>query len=234
MFLETSVFPSANKYGIPDLLPDRLGTEPPKKIWLKKKGSCDDSLVLYGQGQFPEDCSGGVLGFYCHDEKFEAIWNDAVRTVQRLHHHKFKSVIMPDFSVWRESPWAVQLWNRYRSMWIARYWQEAGFQVIPSLTLADENCIDFCTAGVPKNAPLVAKQSVTIGKDNESRAYWVKAFNTVLDILKPRGLMIYGGERQREWLEPFLRTDAKVYWLWDLMTEMHGKRRVSLAKRRNK
>jgi len=224
---EGVVFPSSNKWGIPDLISEQLYDSKivPSKVWTKKEGIQKDYtgyMMLYGADKLPDDCSGAILGFYVDDYRFEKVWYDAVESVRELKSRNFAAIIEPDFSVWRDDPRVCQMWNRYRAQWVARYWQGVGVNVIPSLNWSDERSYDFCLAGVPKNAKVVSIQARTT-KDRLGRAYFVSGINKTLGELTPETVILYGGQSCKEWLEPNLKTDADLVWLSDFRTTMKEK-----------
>lgn len=226
------IFSSANKYGIPDLKKEKLGGLDcvPNDIWTaEKRESYENCLMLWGTNKFPENISESILGFYVDDQRFEVVWNNAVQTVGELMRKGWKAVIEPDFSVWRDDPMAVQLWNRYRSQWVARYWQEAGIKIIPSLNWSDENSIDFCCAGIPIGCELVSLQCRTT-KSNLGKKYFVNGLNSTLKVLRPSNIMIYGGITHRSWIEPSLDTDANLIFLDD-WASLRQKRRNTQKER---
>ena len=47
--------------------------------------------------------------FYEHDRKFERLWNNPRQYLNKL--KKFKGVISPDFSLYRNMPLCMQMWN---------------------------------------------------------------------------------------------------------------------------
>lgn len=49
--------------------------------------------------------------FYTHDRNFERIWSNPKRYLPIL--QRFTGVITPDFSLYREMPLAMQIWNTY-------------------------------------------------------------------------------------------------------------------------
>ena len=52
------------------------------------------------------------IHFYIHDYSFERMWNNPKQYLPLL--EKFKGVITTDFSLYREMPLAIQIWNTYR------------------------------------------------------------------------------------------------------------------------
>lgn len=74
--------------------------------------------------------------FYIHDYMFERIWNNPKQYLNRL--KKFDGVITPDFSLYRDMPLVMQMWNTYRGRSIGFWLQANGIPVIPNVRWGDE------------------------------------------------------------------------------------------------
>ena len=62
--------------------------------------------------------------FYEHDKEFERLWNNPKQYLDKL--KKFKGVISPDFSLYRNMPLVMQMWNTYRGRAVACWLQNNG------------------------------------------------------------------------------------------------------------
>ncbi len=71
------------------------------------------------------------IHFYEDDNAFERIWNTPNKYLLII--KRFKGVITPDFSVYRDMPLVMQHWNIYRSRAIGYWLQENGVPVIPNI-----------------------------------------------------------------------------------------------------
>lgn len=72
---------------------------PNKVIAFSKAISCND----YNQW----------VHFYEDDYLFERLWKNPKKYIEIL--KRYKGVILPDFSLYRDMPLAMQIWNIYRS-----------------------------------------------------------------------------------------------------------------------
>jgi hypothetical protein len=163
-FREDARFPSSNPWGLPDLRSDRLADVVPTGTWT---GEGDPAgLLVPFRSAATSRLRGAILCFYVPDWRFESVWAQAVRTVSTLHAAGLAAVVAPDFSMWRDDPLCVQLWNLYRSRWVARYWQEAGINVIPNLQFADHRTHEFAFAGMPTHAPVMAVECRTLARES--------------------------------------------------------------------
>lgn len=170
---EGVLFPSSNTWGIPDLVPGKCSDQLPLEVYGRQEiTDPKNTLFVHGTASFPDEARGGVLAFYVDDWRFERLWTDAVSVADEFRLFGWGSLVSPDFSVWRDDPTAVQLWNIYRSRWVARYWQEAGFQVIPSLNWSDERSYEFAHLGIPENLPIVSVQCRTT-RSRKGKEYFV-------------------------------------------------------------
>jgi hypothetical protein len=199
---EVSTFPSSNRWGIPDLRPDMLCETFPTKVFggdrlsmPKTKEECDQYLFICGNttSYKPE---GGYLGFYVFDTKFEKVWDDALTYLEDLHRLKWAGVLSPDFSTWDDDPPAVRIWQIYRSRWVARFWQEVGHKVIPSIQTYPKWFDLGPGGGIPVGTKVVSLQCRTKDKENvpEPRAY-LRLFAEAIDAVQPEVVLVYGGRR---------------------------------------
>ena len=126
--------------------------------------------------------------FFLHDYQFERVWNYPDRYIDVL--NKFAFVLSPDFSPYADMPKALKIYNVYRNRWCARYWQEYGINVIPTVTWSDEDSLRYCLSGVPKHS------TIAISTMGEGRwANWTSLrtnWNYVMNILEPNTVLLYG------------------------------------------
>ena len=87
--------------------------------------------------------------FYEHDRDFERLWNKPRQYLDKL--KKFKGIISPDFSLYRNMPLIMQMWNTNRSRAIAVWLQNNGVEVIPNVRFGDERTFSFCFDGIEEN-----------------------------------------------------------------------------------
>lgn len=210
---EDAIFPSSNRWGLPELRNDKLASTLPKEIWINgEPRDPSGMLFLHGTNRLPANCAGGTLGFYVDDYRFDRIWTEAVRTVEEFRHREWGGIIAPDFSVWRDDPMAVQLWNIYRSRWCARYWQEAGIPIIPSLNWSDERSYEFAFVGLPLGAPLVSCQCRTT-RSRKGKEFFLSGIARAIEEIRPMAVLLYGGEEHRAWLETGLPAGPNYHYL---------------------
>lgn len=190
------LFPSDNKYGIPDLLADDFipsdlvpyGTEV-RRSYAQTKGKC--------------------VHFFLDDYKFEPLWNKPIKTRQPI--ITVGQALTPDFSLYRDYPIALQIYNTYRNRWLGRYWQQFGVQVIPTVGWSDEKSYDFCFEGVPKNSVVAVG---TVGINNkENKKIFCQGFEKMCEILEPKSLIVYGETEPLDF-ESYIKDVHKFETYW--------------------
>lgn len=126
--------------------------------------------------------------FFLHDYQFERVWNYPDRYTEVL--SKFAFVLSPDFSPYSDMPRALKIYNVYRNRWCARYWQEFGIDVIPTVTWSDDDSLRYCLDGIPKHSTIAIS---TMGEGRWAnwqslRTHW----EHVMNILEPDIVLLYG------------------------------------------
>ncbi len=127
--------------------------------------------------------------FYEHDIKFERLWNNPKQYLNKL--KKFKGIISPDFSLYRNMPLVMQVWNTYRGRALAFWFQKNGIEVIPNVRFGDERTFSFCFDGVEEN------KTVAIGthgciKRKEDKTFFKIGLARMVQRLSPKTIIVYG------------------------------------------
>lgn len=174
----TQLFPAANAYGVPDLLHTSAGQAP-------------DWIVPYRQRiRAQEPLDDGAVHFFLDDYRFETVWNRPIKALEAL--QPYTTLLTPDFSLYRDWPLTLQLWNTYRNRWCGRFWQEQGFSVIPTISWSSHASYDFCFLGVPRRS-LVAVATVGINlQEPLEYALFMNGFTEMVRQLTPRLVLSYG------------------------------------------
>ncbi len=127
--------------------------------------------------------------FYEDDASFERLWNTPFKYLPIL--KRYKGVISPDFSLYRDMPLIMQYWNIYRSHAVAVWLQDNGIKVIPNVRWADDRTYEICCAGVPKHATIAVGAHGCI-KLLREREYFIRGLEYVVSVLKPETIVVYG------------------------------------------
>lgn len=132
--------------------------------------------------------------FFLHDYQFERVWKYPDRYVEVL--KKFKFVLSPDFSPYADMPEALKIYNVYRNRWCARFWQDSGITVIPTVTWSDENSLEYCLDGIKENSVIAIS---TMGEGRWANYKSLKtSWNHVINKLKPNAILLYGKDLSNE------------------------------------
>lgn len=103
----------------------------------------------------------------------------------------YKGVISPDFSLYRNMPLVMQMWNTYRGRAIAVWLQNNGIEIIPNIRFGDERTFSFCFDGVEEN------KTVAIGthgciKRKEDQTFLKIGIAQMVQRLYPKTIIVYG------------------------------------------
>ncbi len=186
------VFPSSNRYGIPDLRDDRLATAVPAgAVYVKRfDGESAAGRCVVWSSDAPGDWTDATPCFWRDDVRLARVWDQAPELGQRWLDLGVTQFVQPDFSTWMRDPRVVQMWNVYRSRWIARYWQELGLLCIPNIQWSDRDSLDYTLAGLPPAIPVAALQIRTLTREEEHQSQLTLI--EILERLNIEVLLVYG------------------------------------------
>jgi hypothetical protein len=127
--------------------------------------------------------------FYEDDFLFERIWNSPTRYVSHL--SRFDGVISPDFSVYYDMPFSMQIWNIFRSRTIGAYLQHQAIKVIPNIRFGDERTFQCCCDGISKHS-VISIGTLGCIKVKSYRDIFEKGIEYVASTLEPETILFYG------------------------------------------
>lgn len=127
--------------------------------------------------------------FYEDDASFERLWNRPFKYLPIL--KRYKGVIGPDFSLYRDMPLVMQYWNIYRSHAVAVWLQREGLPVIANVRWGDERTYDVCCCGVPKSATIAVGSHGCI-KLQQERGFFISGLDHAVYTLNPKIIVVYG------------------------------------------
>ena len=127
--------------------------------------------------------------FYEHDKNFERLWNNPKAYLSKL--KKFKGVISPDFSLYRNMPLVMQIWNTYRGRSLAVWLQDNGIEIIPNVRFNDERTYAFCFDGIEKFKTVAVGTHGWI-KNRIDKEYFKKGLAELVKRLSPKAIIVYG------------------------------------------
>lgn len=127
--------------------------------------------------------------FYEDDYLFERLWNNPRKYLSIL--ARFQGVILPDFSLYRDMPLVMQLWNIYRSRAIGHWLQANGVKVIPNIRFGDQRTYNVCCLGIEKHSVISIGSHGNL-KNRLDREIFLKGVDKLVKTLEPRVIIIYG------------------------------------------
>lgn len=163
----------AGKYEIPCI--EGCSDIPKRLVAFSKAIACKDL-----------DC---WVHFYEDDYQFERVWRNSEKYLELLKKHE--GVILPDFSVYRDMPFVMQIWNIYRSRAMGSWLQKNGIKVIPNIRYGDRRTWEISCTGVSKGGTIAVGSHGTI-KNVIDRKYFSEGLKYVVGVLSPRNIVVYG------------------------------------------
>ena len=207
---------------LPALLPHLLATPDmaPRQTFNRSKTQqhTPDTYYCISSIPWPEERDGGTLGFFTEDYRFNNCYDFASNVLEDLLEEDWTAIMLPDYSLYDSYPFPMKLWNLYRSRWCGRYWQEAGFHVIPIIQgfLATSNFpmeYEIIIGSLPEKVPMAACQM----RSNPDYKDFCKILNDAIDILSMETLIIYGGLDRQKVLHGYLTDKAEIIYLPSFM-----------------
>jgi hypothetical protein len=160
-------------YGIPDVLRLPLPRPLPEAFidWPHRRS-------------FPD---GTGLHFFVDDYQFERVWNHPHWYVEEFK-KRHPLLFSPDFSVFRDTPLVMQIWQTYRTRWLCRWYQEQGVTMFPTVSWGDNASYDFVFRGIPKHSVIAIS---TIGRKTAGPG-WDEGFIETIDRIDPELVFVVG------------------------------------------
>lgn len=129
--------------------------------------------------------------FFIDDYQFERCWNNPDFNTERL--KRFQCVLTPDWSLYMDMPMALKVWNVYRSRLIGQIWQDAGMNVIPTLSWAEPETYQFCFDGI-EGGGTVAVSTVGVMRDETAKAVFRDGLSEAIKRIQPKTIVLYGSK----------------------------------------
>jgi len=158
-----------------------------------------------------------IIGFYTGDVALEGIYNQPSIVTQNIINYKVKGCVMVDFSTYFNSSNSIQLYNIYRSLWVARYWQESGVKIIPSLLGSKKNIEDYLKV-LPKHTTVCFQLHRKYNNDEFKEKRFI--ISEMISKLEPSQLIIYGEPKSYEKIKDIV-SGIKVQFLETFINNRH-------------
>jgi len=147
-----------------------------------------DKLISFSKCISCKDYNSWIH-FYEDDHLFERLWRNPKRYINIL--RKYNGVILPDFSVYRDMPFVMQLWNIYRSRAIGAWLQVNKIKVIPNIRFGDKRTYRVCCDGIKKHSVIAVGSHGNL-KCTADRKYFLEGLDVVIKKLEPSVIVVYG------------------------------------------
>lgn len=167
------IFPASNCFGIPEM--------DISEVAIEGKNLVPFNLKQYGQEN--------ICHFFLDDYHFERLWNRPTYYLPILK-KEYYAILTPDFSVYTDYPYAMNVWNTYRNRWLGKFWQENGIRVIPTIGWADEGSYEYAFLGVPKGS-IVAISPPDLRREAVYDLF-VKGLKKMIQVINPQKIISYG------------------------------------------
>ena len=150
-------------------------------------GNCD--FIGFNFAASTKDSGSKGVHFFIDDYQFSRLWTSIDRYVDML--SQFRYVMTPDFSTYTDFPKAIQIYNHYRKHWVGAYLQEAGIEVIPTISWSTPDSFEWCFDGEPTQRT-VAISSVGSTNSRAKRELFLTGYNAMMERLHPDTILFYG------------------------------------------
>lgn len=118
--------------------------------------------------------------FFLDDYQFERVWTYPEKYGEIL--KRFKFVLTPDFSLYRNYPKIMQMFNHYRKQWCGCFFQSLGIDVIATACWSDEDSFEWCFDGMPQGTA-VALSSVGTQMNKRAKRLFLAGYEKMKEKL---------------------------------------------------
>ncbi len=146
------------------------------------------NLVLYSDRNVNPNKEDWIC-FYEDDYKIHSLWNNPKKYLSIL--SKYGGIITPDFSLYRDMPLSMQIWNIFRSRALGYFLQSKGIKVVPNIRFSDNRTYDIACAGVAKSST-IALSTHGLVKIKKEKEVFKKGLHYIIKKLTPKTIIIYG------------------------------------------
>ena len=146
------------------------------------------SLISYSDthSKDNEDNKQKGVHFFIDDYKFDGIYNNPHRSLNKLSQYKF--LLTPDYSLYADMDIWKQIENIAKNRYVGCFWQEKGLVVIPTISWSTPVSFDFCFDGVEKGS------TVAIGMIGckQNKTAFMNGYKEMLNRLEPSTIICFG------------------------------------------
>ena len=134
-----------------------------------------------------------ALQFFTYDCNFDnAVWKNLETTTYNI--REFDYLFTPDYSLYVDENLTHQnIEFTYRTRFVGAYWQNCGFNVIPTVSWGNANSFSYAFEGLPSHSVL-ATCGIGHNHCSSSRQLWEYAIRLIETELSPIAILICGEE----------------------------------------
>lgn len=125
--------------------------------------------------------------FFIDDYRFDGIYRNPEKSLRKLAQYSF--LISPDYSLYREMPRALQIYNVFRNRWVGAFWQAQGLHVVPCVSWSDSLSFDFCFDGIQVGSIVSIGM---IGCKENNKSSFLRGFYELLNRINPEVVIVFG------------------------------------------
>lgn len=173
--LQNGIFESVGKYDIP--------------VLRGSKRTNISELIGFNFAKSTKCVAEKGLHFFVDDYQFLRVWNKPSQYINLI--KKFGFALTPDFSLYTDFPYAMQIYNHYRKHWLGAFWENNGIEVIPTIGWSDERSFEWCFDGEPIGST-VAVSSLGTQNSLQAKINFLKGYEKMHEVLKPETIIFYG------------------------------------------
>lgn len=175
---EKMQFEGTGKYEVPSIAPTHIEKEEIDLIRFDFARKLDE-----------KQAEGKGVHFFIDDYRFIGVWREPDSYVDFL--KRFDFVTTPDFSVYIDFPFSLQVLAHYRRQWLGRYWQEKGITIIPDVSWSDARSWEYCFDGIPKNSTVAVSSAGMLG-NNFNKKIMLDGWKKMMEVINPKKIILYG------------------------------------------
>lgn len=163
------------KYGIPII---KAQTLPPLDTWEHPSRLTSRAI-------------DGTMGLhmYAYDYQILRVWSHPQKYIDVL--NRAACVLSPDFSLYTDTPEALNIYNHYRKHWLGAYWQRYGIKVIPTICWAGRDSFDWCFDGEPSQS-VVSVSSMGTQRRADTQSAFMLGYDAMMERLQPETILFFG------------------------------------------
>jgi hypothetical protein len=153
----------------------------------KQKIDLENLSLMRFSSAVPDETENldATIHFFEYDDEFDETWKNPDKYINEL--AQYKQVMSPNFSLYTNMAFSLQIWNTFRSRYLGALWQSKGLTVIPTINWADKSSFDFCFESVESGSVVSVS---TVGCADVKWIY-LNGFEKMVETIKPEKVICY-------------------------------------------